>query len=410
MYRVARGVAALLVLVLLVAACSGGDDDSQAGSATSATSTTVAPSTTAAPSTTRAAAQSATRAQFEAARVRLVKVAALEQPVAMAVRPGDDNVLYVLEQVGRVRAIRDGRLDPTPVVDISGEVTAGGEQGLLGLAFSPDGRYLYLAYTDRDGNHQVSELTMGGRQADPGSERSLLHFEDPFPNHNGGQLAFGPDRRLYVAFGGSGGDPLGNGQSLDTLFGKILRIDPRPSGGRPYGIPSDNPFVGREGARGEIWDYGLRNPWRFSFDAATGDLWIGDVGQNTYEEVDHEPAGEGGRNYGWNRREGLHPYDGGDRPDGAVDPVIEYGRAGGACTVIGGFVYRGQRIRGLRGAYLYGDYCAGWVRAAQFSGGRVTTRRDLGLSIPSLSSFGADSDGELYAMSLTGDLYRMAPA
>ena len=411
MCRLARGVAALLVLVLLVAACSGGDDDSQAGSATSVTSTTVAPSSTAAPSTTRAAAQAATRAQFEAARVRLAKVATLEQPVAMAVRPGDDNALYVAEQVGRVQVIRGGRPDPTPVVDISGEVTSGGEQGLLGLAFSPDGRYLYLAYTDRDGNHQVSELTMGGRQADPGSERSLLHFEDPFPNHNGGQLVFGPDRRLYIAFGdgGSGGDPLGNGQSLDTLFGKILRIDPRPSGGRPYGIPSDNPFVGRDDARGEIWDYGLRNPWRFSFDAATGDLWIGDVGQNSFEEVDHEPAGEGGRNYGWNRREGLHPYDGGDRPDGAVDPVIEYGRAGGACTVIGGFVYRGQRIRGLRGAYLYGDYCAGWVRAARVSDGRVTTQRDLGLSIPSLSSFGADSKGELYAMSLTGDVYRLAP-
>jgi glucose/arabinose dehydrogenase len=410
MCRLARGVAALLVLVLLVAACSGGDDDSQAGSATSVTSTTVAPSTTAALSTTRVA-QAATRAQFEAARVRLAKVATLEQPVAMAVRPGDDNALYVAEQVGRVRAIRGGRLDPTAVVDISGEVTSGGEQGLLGLAFSPDGRYLYLAYTDQDGNHQVSELTMGGRQADPGSERSLLHFEDPFPNHNGGQLAFGPDRRLYIAFGdgGSGGDPLGNGQSLDTLFGKILRIDPRPSGGRPYVIPSDNPFVGRDDARGEIWDYGLRNPWRFSFDAATGDLWIGDVGQNSFEEIDHEPAGEGGRNYGWNRREGLHPYDGGDRPDGAVDPVIEYGRAGGACTVIGGFVYRGQRIRGLRGAYLYGDYCAGWVRAARVSDGRVTTERDLGLSIPSLSSFGADSKGELYAMSLTGDVYRMAP-
>jgi glucose/arabinose dehydrogenase len=412
MYRAARGVAALLVLVLLVAACSGGDDDSQAGSATSATSTTVVPSTTAAPARTRAAAQAATRAQFQAARVRLAKVATLEQPVAMAVRSGDDSTLYVVEQVGRVRAVRHGRLDPTPVVDISGEVTSGGEQGLLGLAFSPDGRYLYLAYTDRDGNHQISELTMRGQRADPGSERSLLHFDDPFPNHNGGQLAFGPDRRLYIAFGdgGSGGDPLGNGQSLDTLFGKILRIDPRPSGGRPYGIPSDNPFVGREGARGEIWDYGLRNPWRFSFDAATGDLWIGDVGQNSYEEVDHEPAGQGGRNYGWNRREGLHPYDGGDRPDGAVDPVIEYGREGGACTVIGGFVYRGQRIRGLRGAYLYGDYCAGWVRAARVSDGRVAAERDLGLSIPSLSSFGADSDGELYAMSLTGDLYRLAPA
>jgi glucose/arabinose dehydrogenase len=409
MRRLARGSAALLVLALLVAACSKDNPEPQAGPATGATPTTAAPE---APPTTAVAARTATGAQFQAAKVRLVRVAQLQQPVAMSVRPGDDDTLYLVEQVGRVRAVRAGRLDPTPVVDISGEVTAGGEQGLLGLAFSPDGRYLYLAYTDRDGNHQVSELTMGGRQADPGSERSLLHFEDPFPNHNGGQLAFGPDRRLYIAFGdgGSGGDPLGNGQSLDTLFGKILRIDPRPSGGRPYGIPSDNPFVGREGARGEIWDYGLRNPWRFSFDAATGDLWIGDVGQNAYEEIDHEPAGEGGRNYGWNRREGLHPYDGGERPDGAVDPVIEYGHAGGACTVIGGFVYRGQRIRGLRGAYLYGDYCAGWVRAARVSDGRVTAQRDLGLSIPSLSSFGADSNGELYAMSLTGDLYRIASA
>ena len=413
MCRLARGVAALLVLALLVAACSGGDDDSQAGSAASVTSTTVAPSSTAAPSTTRAAAQAATRAQFEAARVRLAQVATLEQPVAMALRPGDDNALYVAEQVGRVRVIRGGRLDPTPVVDISGEVTSGGEQGLLGLAFSPDARYLYLAYTDRDGNHQLSELTMGGRQADPGSERSLLHFEDPFPNHNGGQLAFGPDRRLYIGFGdgGSGGDPLGNGQSLDTLFGKILRIDPRPSGGRPYGIPSDNPFVGRDDARGEIWDYGLRNPWRFSFDAATGDLWIGDVGQNSFEEVDHEPAGEGGRNYGWNRREGLHPFNGGDRPDGAVDPVIEYGRDGGACTVIGGFVYRGQRIRGLRGAYLYGDYCAGWVRAARVRDGEVLGQRDdLGLEVPGLSSFGVDAAGELYALSLNGEVYRLASA
>ena len=413
MHRVARGLAALLALALLAAACSGDDNGngSQAGPATSAAPTTAAPSRTAAPSTTRAAARAATRAQFGAARVRLAKVATLEQPVAMALRPGEDT-LYVVEQVGRVRAIRGGQLDPTPVVDISGKVTSGGEQGLLGLAFSPDGRYLYLAYTDRDGDHQVSEFTMGGRQADPGSERSLFHFHDPFPNHNGGQLAFGPDRRLYIAFGdgGSGGDPLGNGQSLDTLFGKILRIDPRPSGGRPYGIPPDNPFVGRDDARGEIWDYGLRNPWRFSFDAATGDLWIGDVGQNAYEEIDHEPAGQGGRNYGWNRREGLHPYDGGERPDGAVDPVIEYGHDGGACTVIGGFVYRGQRIRGLRGAYLYGDYCAGWIRAAQFAGGRVTARRDLGLSVPSLSSFGVDGRGELYALSLGGDVYRIAPA
>ncbi|HZB58934.1 MAG TPA: PQQ-dependent sugar dehydrogenase, partial [Actinomycetota bacterium] len=207
-----------------------------------------------------------------------------------------------------------------------------------------------------------------------------------------------------------GGDPEGNGQSLGSLLGKILRIDPRPGGGRPYRVPSDNPFVDREGARPEIWAYGLRNPWRFSFDAGTGDLWIGDVGQNAYEEIDYQPAGSGGRNYGWNRREGRHPYSGGERPSGAVDPVIEYGRAGGACTVIGGFVYRGRRIGGLRGAYLYGDYCAGWVRAARVRDGKVAEQRDLGLSVPGLSSFGADAAGELYALSLGGEVYRLAPA
>jgi glucose/arabinose dehydrogenase len=411
MHTTARGAAALLALVLLVAGCSGDDPDR---SAAGATSTTVAPSTTGAPSTTAATApvaETASGAQFRAARVRLVRVARLEQPVAMAVRPGE-RTLYLVEQVGRVRAVRGGELDPTPVVDISGQVTAGGEQGLLGLAFSPDGRFLYLHYTDRNGDHQVAELTMDGRRADPGSQRSVLRIDDPYGNHNGGQLAFGPDGHLYLAFGdgGGGGDPLGSGQSLDTLLGKILRIDPRPAGGRPYGVPSDNPFVGRDGARPEIWDYGLRNPWRFSFDAATGDLWIGDVGQNAYEEVDYEPAGSGGRNYGWNRREGRHPYGGGERPDGAVDPVIEYGRDGGACTVIGGFVYRGQRIRGLRGAYLYGDYCAGWVRAARTRDGEVLEQRDLRLDVPGLSSFGVDAGGELYALSLNGDVYRLAPA
>jgi glucose/arabinose dehydrogenase len=405
-----RGPAALLVLALAVAACSGDDPGQEAGPATNLTSTTVAPSTTEAPTTTAARAQTASSAQFRAADVRLVAVAGLEQPVAMAVRPGE-RTLYVAEQVGRVRAIRGGRLDPAPVVDISAKVTAGGEQGLLGLAFSPDGRYLHLAYTDGNGDHQLSELTMRGQRADPGSERSILNIEDQFGNHNGGQLAFGPDDHLYVAFGdgGGAGDPLGSGQSLGTLLGKILRIDPRPAGGRDYGVPSDNPFVGRDGARPEIWAYGLRNPWRFSFDAATGDLWIGDVGQNAYEEVDFEPAGSGGRNYGWNRREGRHPYSGGDRPDGAVDPVIEYGRGDG-CTVIGGFVYRGRRIGGLRGAYLYGDYCSGWVRAARTRDGKVLEQRDLGLEVPGLSSFGTDAAGELYALSLAGGVYRLASA
>jgi glucose/arabinose dehydrogenase len=412
MSRVARGSTVLLVLALCAAACSGGADP-EAAPTTGVTSTTVGVTTSAAaPSTTAPpAAGVASSAQFRGARMRLVEVATLEQPVAMAVRPGD-RALYLAEQVGRVRAVRGGELDPVPVVDISEQVNAGGERGLLGLAFSPDGGYLYLHYTDLAGDHQVSELVMRGPRADPGSERSVLRIDDPYGNHNGGQLAFGPDGHLYLGFGdgGGGGDPEGNGQSLGTLLGKILRIDPRPGGGRPYRVPADNPFVDRGGARPEIWAYGLRNPWRFSFDPATGDLWIGDVGQNAYEEIDHEPAGSGGRNYGWNRREGRHPYAGGARPAGAVDPVIEYGRAGGACTVIGGFVYRGQRIRGLRGAYLYGDYCAGWIRAARVRGGSVLEQRDLGLDVPSLSSFGVDTTGELYALSLAGPVYRIAPA
>jgi glucose/arabinose dehydrogenase len=398
----------LLSLGLLLAACSGGDDQQAA----STSAPTTAPPTTAprsgGSSSTRPA--TASSAEFRRARVRLVRVATLEQPVATAVRPGD-RALYVVEQVGRVRAIRNGRLDPTPVVDISSQVTAGGEQGLLGIAFSPDGRLMYLDFTDRNGDHRVAELAMRGGRADPGSQRLVLQVEDPYANHNGGQLAFGPDRQLYIAMGdgGSGGDPLGNGQSLGTLLGKLLRIDPRPAGGRPYRIPSDNPFVRRAGARPEIWAYGLRNPWRFSFDPATGDLWIGDVGQGAWEEVDFEPAGsDGGRNYGWNRREGRHEFEG-NRPAGAVDPVIEYGRQDG-CTVIGGFVYRGRRIPGLRGAYLYADYCGGWVRAALTRDGRVLEQRDLGVEVSSPSTFGVDPAGELYVASLGGPLYRIAPA
>jgi glucose/arabinose dehydrogenase len=407
-----RGAAAaLLALGLLLAACSGGDGDQQAAPTTTTPTTTAPPTTEGGAGSTTTFGAAASSAQFRRARVRLVQVAELQQPVAMAVRPGD-RAVYVAEQTGAVRALRAGKVDPTPVVDLSDQVTAGGEQGLLGLAFSPDGRFLYLNFTDTDGDSRVVELTMRGGRADPGSLRLLLRVEDPFANHNGGQLAFGPDRLLYIAFGdgGGGGDPEGNGQSLGTLLGKILRIDPRPAGGRPYRVPSGNPFVGRGGgARPEIWAYGLRNPWRFSFDPASGDLWIGDVGQNAWEEVDREPARSGGRNYGWNRREGLHAFEG-ERPAGAVDPVIEYGREGGACTVIGGSVYWGRRIPGLRGAYLYGDFCAGWVRAARVRGGRVAEQRDLGLSVPNLTSFGVDPAGELYAMSLAGPVYRLGPA
>jgi glucose/arabinose dehydrogenase len=320
----------------------------------------------------------------------------------MAVRPGDA-ALYVTEKTGRLVRVEAGRA--TTVVDLSGEVSGGFEQGLLGVAFSADGRLAYLNYTDRAGDTRVIEVDLAG-----GGRRQLLFVEQPFANHNGGQLAVRPDGTLWIALGdgGSGGDPMGNAQNLGTLLGKILRID--PAGGDPYGIPPGNPFVGRPGARPEVWDYGLRNPWRFSFDRATGDLWIADVGQNAWEEVNFEPAGRGGRNYGWNLMEGSHPYRGGRPPPGAVPPLFDYPRTGGNCAVTGGFVYRGARIPALVGAYVYGDFCAGRLLAVRQHDGRVVARGDLGARVGQLSSFGEDAVGELYALSLDGPVWRIDPA
>jgi glucose/arabinose dehydrogenase len=343
-------------------------------------------------------------------RVRLVPVATLEQPLGMAIR-ADDPSLYVAEKTGRVVAIREGRVDQRSVLDLSGQVSLGGEQGLLGLTFSPDGRYLYVNFTDRRGDTHVTEFRMRDGRADPRSRREVLLVDQPFSNHNGGNLAFGPDGFLYVGLGdgGSGGDPFGNGQSLDTLLGKMLRIAPRPVDGRPYGIPEDNPFLGREGARPEIWAYGLRNPWRYSFDRRTGDLWIGDVGQSAREEIDFQPASsDGGENYGWDRFEGTLPFEGGGLAD-AVPPILDYGRAEGG-TVIGGYVYRGRAIPGLRGAYVFGDFFVPSLRAIRLRGRRVVARAELRVEIPNLSAFGQDHRGELYALSLSGPVYRLAPA
>ena len=270
------------------------------------------------------------------ARIRLVPVAELEQPIAMAVRSGD-RALYVAEKTGQVVALTPGS-DPRVVLDLTDRVSLGSEQGLLGLAFSPDGRFLYVDFTDGNGDTNVSEFAFGDDGADPASERGVLFVDQPFSNHNGGELVFGPDGYLYVGLGdgGSAGDPMGNAQSLSTLLGKLLRISPRPSKGEPYAIPPDNPFVGRDGARPEIWAFGLRNPWRFSFDAATGDLWIGDVGQDAWEEIDVEPAGsDGGSNFGWDRLEGTHPFEGSPPPD-AIPPVYEYAHGDGSCAVTGG--------------------------------------------------------------------------
>jgi glucose/arabinose dehydrogenase len=302
--------------------------------------------------------------------------------------------------------------DPEVVLDLTDEVSLGSEQGLLGLAFSPDGNYLYLNHTDTEGDTHVTEFAFEGARVDPDSRREVLFVDQPYSNHNGGGLAFGPDGYLYVALGdgGSSGDPMGNAQSLSTLLGKLLRISPRPSGGDPYRTPADNPFVGRKGARPEIWAYGLRNPWRFSFDAATGDLWIGDVGQNAWEEIDVEPVGSGGgSNFGWDLLEGTHAFER-RRAPGAIAPVFEYPNGDGSCAVTGGYVYRGDDIVDLTGAYVFADYCGGGLEAFVLRDGRAKQHRSLGERVDALASFGEDTDGELYVLSLSGPVYRLASA
>jgi glucose/arabinose dehydrogenase len=335
----------------------------------------------------------------------------LEAPL-LATHAGDGSGrLFVVEQVGRIRVVRDGELLAEPFLDVSDRVVAGGEQGLLGLAFHPDfatnGRF-FVDYTDLDGDTVVAEYAVldgDADRVDPASERVLLRIGQPFANHNGGHLAFGPDGFLYVGTGdgGSAGDPMGNGQRLDTLLGKILRLDlDGRSGDRPYGIPPGNPFVEHEGARPEIWAFGLRNPWRFSFDRETGDLWIGDVGQGAFEEIDAVPGDEAGVNYGWNVMEGracFAPETGCDE-DGLRLPVAVYGHGEG-CSVTGGFVYRGSRWPGLAGAYLFSDFCSGtiWAVDAARPNAGPTAVLETGRAI---SSFGEDEDGELYVTDLAG--------
>ena len=353
---------------------------------------------------------SPTQASLESVRVRLEKVATLQQPLAMAIRPGDPS-LYVAQKTGAVIRVRDDRVDPDPVLDLTDDVSLGSEQGLLGLVFSPDGRDLYVNYTDTVGDTHVVVYRMRGDRADAATRREILTVDQPYSNHNGGNLLFGPDGYLYVGLGdgGSGGDPHGNGQSLSTLLGKMLRIDPKPSGGNPYSVPPGNPFADRADARPEIWAYGLRNPWRYSFDRATGDLWIGDVGQTAWEEIDLQPASsDGGENYGWNLMEGDHPYEGGEPPADVVRPVFEYPHDDGECTVVGGYVYRGAAIPDLAGGYVFADYCVGRLEAIRVEDGRVVEHAVLGPVVEGgLSSFGEDADGELYAMSLGGGLYRI---
>ena len=356
------------------------------------------PSTTGA-NTTSPPPPSATLAEL---RLGLTQIATVQAPTALSARP-DDTSLYVVEQQGRVRRLqRSGTtftLEDAPVVDISDDVDAGGEQGLLGIAFSTDGTRMYLAFTNRDADQQVDEFTMQGNAVVDGSRRQLLVVPDFAPNHNGGDLITGPDGFLYYTMGdgGGGGDPQDTGQNPDDLLGAILRIDPtRPSGGRPYGIPADNPFANGGGAP-EVWQYGLRNPWRMSFDRETRDLWIGDVGQNQVDEIDFVAAPvPGGGNFGWSDVEGTRPFEADEAPDGAIAPIHEYDHSGGRCSVTGGFVYRGKAIASLVGTYLFGDNCDGLIRGlARGADGSVTVT-NLDMRVGGLSAFGEDNDGEMY--------------
>jgi glucose/arabinose dehydrogenase len=337
-----------------------------------------------------------------------------ESPVYLTHAGDRSGRLFVVEQAGRIRILRDGRLLPRPFLDIRSRVTSGGEMGLLSVAFHPryaeNGRF-YLNYTTGDGDRLRSVIAeyRVSQDADVAAtaERVLLEVSQPFRNHNGGLNLFGPDGMLYIGLGdgGSARDPMNNGQRLDTLLGKILRID--VDGGTPYRVPSDNPFVGRANARGEIWAYGLRNPWRFSFDRNGGRLFVADVGQNQLEEVD---IVERGKNYGWRIMEGniCHiPASGCDR-SGLELPIAVYDRSGG-CSISGGHVYRGTRIAGLAGRYLFGDYCSGQIWALTDAGEGRWTMGQLLSSELRITSFGEDAAGEIYVLDQGGTVYLLAP-
>jgi glucose/arabinose dehydrogenase len=341
---------------------------------------------------------------------------ALVEPVFATAPPGDTTRLFVVEKGGTIRVLRRDSLLATPFLDLAGQVSTGGEQGLLSMAFHPayaTNKRVFVSYTDLAGDSRIVRYTASGPETlDPATATLVLTVDQPYSNHNGGLIAFGPDGMLYVGLGdgGSGGDPLGNGQSLTTLLGKILRLD--VNGAAPYVIPAGNPFASVASARGEIWASGLRNPWRFSFDRGTGDLYIGDVGQGAREEVDVQPgASTGGENYGWNVMEGSTCYNAATcSQTGLTLPVAEYTHAEG-CSITGGYVYRGSRVPSLTGRYLYGDYCQGWVRSFTLIGGQAKDGRewpDLAVG-SSLTSFAEDARGELYVMTITGRLYRIVP-
>jgi glucose/arabinose dehydrogenase len=353
----------------------------------------------------------------------LTQVAAgLSKPLLVTNAGDGSGRLFVVEQTGTIEIINNGEVLTTPFLELSASISAGGEQGLLGLAFHPSFKSngkLYVSYTDRNGTSVIREYRVSAtdpNRVNGSSGRTILTLRQPYANHNGGNIAFGPDGDLYIGFGdgGSAGDPGNRAQNLGTLLGKLLRIDVnRRTGTLRYGIPSNNPFVGRRGLD-QIWAYGLRNPWRWSFDRVTGDLWIGDVGQSAWEEVDRALATHGrnagrGLNFGWNVMEGSHCYapSTGCSRTGKILPLTAYGHTNGRCSITGGFVYRGSAYPDLVGAYLFADYCSGeiWYLDRGAARGAVPIRAlDTNAAI---TSFGQDEAGELYLTDGNGTVYRL---
>ena len=337
----------------------------------------------------------------------------LSRPVYLTAPDGDARV-FVVEKVGRIRIIKNGALVVAPFLDISSKVnSSGNEQGLLSVAFHPSyasNGFFYVNYTDASGDTRIEKYTVSSNPdvANPASAKLVLGIDQPFANHNGGLNLFGPDGMLYIGLGdgGSGGDPNGNGQNKNALLGKLLRID--VDHGDPYTIPSTNPFA-NGGGRGEVWAYGLRNPWRFSFDKTTNALFIADVGQNAFEEVNVVAANRAAVNYGWNIMEAASCYNSSTcNKSGLEQPVISYNRDGGACSVIGGMVYRGSAAPQLAGHFLYADYCAGWIKSFTWSNNTITNAMQWQTSAHgNITSFGQDSSGEIYILSENGHVYKI---
>jgi glucose/arabinose dehydrogenase len=379
-----------------------------------------APPRTTPKSTTTVAPPTTTNAT---AGLTLTKIGDFQRPVLITAPRGDPDRLFVVEQRGTVQQVVDGRVLPTPFLDLTDRVLEVSERGFLGLAFAPDyatsGRF-FVDYTDRagNGNLNVVEYRRSAENpdtADPESARQILSIVKPWENHNAGMLQFGPDGDLYIAVGdGDSGvlhPPGAFAQTLDDLLADILRIDPlHPTATDPYSIPDTNPFVARAGARGEVWDYGLRNPWRFWIDPVTGDLYIGDAGEGEREEIDYIEGNRGGLNFGWPCFEGTVPSSTTAACADPVAPIYDYDHGGGRCAVIGGVVVHDPRLSTLEGRYLFGDYCDGKLHSMVVADGKAGAISDLGLTVPTLDSFGVDGRGRIYVTATDGGVYRLDPA